>query len=264
MREKIHDTICSVVSLYGFNCGPGVLSEASSVALEWFRSLEVTPEKMGFGGNDVSVGVASYGRRMKKLEQMGFQGVQDISVFSLHEGGSIPLADWKVCWEMDCRYGGCATIGAWVGVARLEDERSVECTEALVRLLRPTYGIGFYRELRFGPTLYAAGLAQNLPTYGETKAENHRINEWGRSGRGSRVYDRGVLRDVYPLNLLNGAQLDRKVGKKRLETWIQSSGEHGVLSEMAGMALWKVEESSIPSIRETLSKSGLIYDPDRR
>src|SRR5437763_168555 len=82
----------------------------------------------------------------------------------------------------------------------------------VVRYVIPEYGIGYARPAPLGPTWYAIGICQGFPI-SLTKAEYEQkltISRWANAMR-ARVWQRGVLRDVYPWNFLTQPQLSASV-----------------------------------------------------
>ncbi len=77
----------------------------------------------------------------------------------------------------------------------------------------------------------------------------------------ARVWERGLLRDVYSWNFVTEPQLGKPVGNMSLEQWIQGNKQRGHLARLCdNTALWKVDEVQIPLVRHDLAEAGIIFD----
>jgi hypothetical protein len=131
----------------------------------------------------------------------------------------------------------------------------------VAQALKPVYGIGYTREHRLGPELYAIGIVQGLGLSGPEDEEALIISKWSYIGMVNQVYRDGLLRDVYPWNFLTQPQLSRPVGAVSLQEWIQSDPRHGTLSVLCDrVCLWEVSEADIPDIRQKLRQADVIFD----
>jgi hypothetical protein len=132
---------------------------------------------------------------------------------------------------------------------------------AVVRDFAPMYGIGFRREMDLGPMLYGLGQCVGLNSWGAERADAVRINRWHSVGMVQRVYEKGLLRDVYPWNFLTEPHLNRQVEGVSLRQWIEQNQIRGVLSLVAGdVWLWEVGDSQIPHVRTAMANAGMVFD----
>jgi hypothetical protein len=74
-----------------------------------------------------------------------------------------------------------------------------------------------------------------------------------------RVWEQGKLRDVYPWNFLNEAQLSRPVGGVPFADWIRAAPGRGTLEPFGEMHFWEVPAEDIRTLRRTLWLEGNIY-----
>ncbi len=84
-------------------------------------------------------------------------------------------------------------------------------TRTLIGGIYPLYGIGFRREMDLGPFRTVWGDARACSRGGEEKPGGERIDKWRTFGIEQRVYEKGLLRDVYPWNFLTNLQLSRQI-----------------------------------------------------
>jgi hypothetical protein len=171
--------------------------------------------------------------------------------------GSFPMFDWKmkVCYSKSQSY---FVIGVDTDVAPMSWLLDVGGTA--IAALRPSYGIGYTRELRRGPTLYAVGVSSNTPFSGPEYEDAVRTTAWGLSAMTTEVYRNGILRDVHPYNFLTAPQLKRRVRGISLEAWISQDADRGLLTELSpGCIQWSVVPSETSGIREVLQQEGAIF-----
>jgi hypothetical protein len=131
--------------------------------------------------------------------------------------------------------------------------------ESAAREIGLLYGIGFARPYRLGPVMYATGMATGLGYSDQDMLEADRIGSWFREVIGQNRHRTGLLRDLYPLNVISEPHLGQRVGGARLADWIRHSPDRGTLRPLDnGAWLWRVEESQIESVRAPLVDAGLL------
>lgn len=251
---------CSVVAFYGCRFTPDKVKRLYVDLIAWLEALGAPPDRLGVSGEGFSGKAGSFRSNDARLRKAGFSAVTDFSIFHLKPSGEVPLWDWRVNADVSIRDAYCVVGLNSVFFAQAKD--ALACiSRTIIGALAPTYGIGFHREMRLGPTLYAAGLCQGLQPWGADRAEVKYINKWGDVGVKNRVYERGLLRDVYPQNYLTEVQLLKQIDETSLKHWIERDRTRGTLSLMGdGMFLWEVLDSQISSIRSVLESAGLIFN----
>lgn len=130
----------------------------------------------------------------------------------------------------------------------------------LAEVSKARYGIGFTMARIWGPMLYVGGghLSTRRP---DPRHDLVRLNiSFWSSGRRAQVWERGLIRDVYPLNWLNEKQLARPVDGLALADWIETRAENGKLTRCGDMGLWEVEASEIPRLRSVLVEADIIFN----
>jgi len=70
----------------------------------------------------------------------------------------------------------------------------------------------------------------------------------------------GMLADVFCLNLLNIAHLERMCGDRKFADLVISD-KLGIIEEQGGCYLWKVDHERIDYVKDVLIKYGMIYIP---
>lgn len=259
MTKQFSDE-CAVVAFYGGSISPKSVEPLYHHVVEWFDSLDCHPDKLGVKGKGFSGKVGSFSRNNARLKKSGFSEVEEFSLYSLVPGGEVPLWDWSVTTEISKQDSYCV-IGARSSLASLSHGTLLDMACKAIEVLKPSYGIGFRREMRLGPSLYATGLAQGLDTWGEQRQEVSRINRWGDVGLEQRVYEQGILRDVYPWNFLTDSQLSRQLNGRSLKEWITQESRRGTLSDLTNsVSFWEVDESQVSPIRSELQSAGVIFD----
>ncbi len=98
-------------------------------------------------------------------------------------------------------------------------------------------------------------------SYGETSdKEGEEIAKWGVYGVDQCKIQGGLLRDVYPLNFLTSAHLERCVEQVKLLAWIAEADWRGTVSLFQNsIHLWRVPAEGINPVRKSLSKSGIVF-----
>lgn len=249
----------TVVGFYGGQFKPERLESLYSSLITWFDSLGVRPDKLGVHGGSFNGKVGGFRTNDSKLRKSGFHGVEGFSLYSLIPGGEVPLWDWQVSAEVTAKSATCA-IGASPSNSPLPGDALLSISTIVVKTLAPSYGFGFQREMRLGPTMYVAGLVQGLQPWGDERPEGEKIEAW-KIGIKNKVYEQGLLRDVYPWNFLTDLQLGRQIDGKSLKQWIETHPEFGTLSAIADpMFLWQVADVQIVRVRSVLQNAGLVFE----
>lgn len=65
------------------------------------------------------------------------------------------------------------------------------------------------------------------------------------------------LRDVYPVNLLGGAQLSSDAGGRKLADLIESV-PHSTTTRVGSLTAWCVQDDQLQQVRKTLGKAGIL------
>jgi hypothetical protein len=136
---------------------------------------------------------------------------------------------------------------------------------ALAELGELGYGIGFVETAKKNPAFHARGVTHGNPSTKEEEEEADRDSIWFMeriSMKGNPPKMRhlsGLLRDVYPLNVLNVNHAKAVIDGQDLVSWIGESKVRGVLTPLSARnLLWVIPAAYLRHIRDSLSKNGLI------
>ena len=144
----------------------------------------------------------------------------------------------------------------------------LDVTRTLLALAAPRYGYVFFRDKSIrghaGGTALCYGMG--IPTVSlehalEKSDETPFLQEWRLHVEKLRLYDKGILRDLYRWNFLNEAQLRRKVERKQLRNWIAADPSRGELQEIEGpLQLWMLTDEQIANVRPVLWDAGVLFN----
>lgn len=148
-----------------------------------------------------------------------------------------------------------------------------------IRLLRyildrqktaPVYGFGFKRSYGIGPLGYSMGYT--MPSGGQypTPEDSVRIMAWGTEVTGDpekfprrHRHRKGMLLDVFPLNVLSDVHLRQLVDGVELRQWIQlNTGSESLLELSERCFAWHVDEVELSRLSAVLAGAGLIIAKD--
>lgn len=263
---KVISEECASIALYGIDPASESLAGFYHRVLQWFQELSCSTDKMSVHGPGHSGNTVSFASANAKLKKTGFDGITDVSIFSLAPDARIPMNDYLLTASWSAKYYYACVVSR-TSIAPFSRSAMLPFAQKIIQDVKPAYGIGYKRDHRLGPAMYAIGICQGLGPGGygvglteAEQAEADSISRWG-DGMTARVWQDGILRDVYPWNFLTRPQLVRPVGGKSLEQWIGQDGSRGTLSPVAeNVLLWEVEEARIPDLRLTLHEAGVIFD----
>jgi hypothetical protein len=257
---------CTAVALYGIEATDNSVAAYYNHILQWFHSLGHSPDRMSIHGPGHSGRWVGFRRAQSNLETHGFGGITDLHMNALTPGARIPANDYLLSASYSAKYS-YACIVCRTSIATLSPTAICPFLWEIIKDVVPKYGIGYTRAHRLGPLMYAVGICQGLGQdgygvglRGAEREEADRISRWG-DGMAAQVWERGILRDVYPWNFLTRIQLESSINAISLERWIQLDPRRGRLSKAGEIvALWEVDEANIADVRQLLSHSGIIFE----
>jgi hypothetical protein len=85
-------------------------------------------------------------------------------------------------------------------------------------------------------------------------AEYARLTKWYSAAPAQRIHR---LRDVYPVNLLGGAQLSSDAGGQKLADLIESV-PHSTTTRVGSLTAWCVQDEQLQQVRKTLGEAGIL------
>jgi hypothetical protein len=253
----------AVIAFYGISPEQPALKDFYHQVTTWFTELKCPPDKLSVHGSGFSGKPVSFSRVNTKLQREGFFNVKGFSVFSLLPDAKIPMNDYSATatYENDPE-SLYALVCTKSSLANLSDKLMLPIAQNIIHALKPVYGIGYNRERKFGPSLYAIGIGYGgEPLSGEAYEQALHRARWGDLGMIRQVYREGIIRDVYPWNFLTESHLEAKINNIPLQDWIQQDEQRGHLKLLSdGVWLWEVPEANILTVRSTLWNAGIIFN----
>jgi hypothetical protein len=254
----------SAIALYGINPSPEGAKLFYNLIVRWFTTLGYPADLVSVHGEGFSGKPASFRRINAKLQRANFSTVKSFSIFSLLPEVQIPMNDYTLTASYDNDKGGLyAFVVARSSIASLSSTSMLPIAHECIQYLKPSYGIGYTRELQHGPSMYAIGINQGseVPLKGEAYEQALRISRWCDLAMKKQVYRNGLLRDVYHWNFLTDAQLFAKINGVSLREWIRENPDRGHLSQLNDETwLWNVTEPNLLSIQTALWDAELMFD----
>jgi hypothetical protein len=138
----------------------------------------------------------------------------------------------------------------------VEDEIN-QITTKLCDFFNPGYGYYYQRPAVKWPRWYACGVSVGLDA---ADVERSAIDAWGAKFRTSNEYKTGDLRDIYQMNLVMDAHLNREaMPGVTLRSFIESDPRYGSLNAVDDVRFfWWIEVQNIAQVRDALRPSGII------
>jgi hypothetical protein len=179
---------------------------------------------------------------------------KDIQIIATKPGYKQLVFGWTMMANIIMSNGRTAMIAVEAG--RLDFS---EVARNFGAVFGPCYGIGYQREFKKGPDLYAYGMAAGLGYTGAERSETQRIGAWFRERMSGNRHKIGMLRDLYPINLLTASHLAQQVEHVPLKKWIDHNAERGSLVELENHQwIWYVPPTKVQNVKERLKTSGLL------
>lgn len=247
--------VINSISFYDFDPQKLKLKECFYYMLDLMALLKVTPDYIGTTYNKKMV---LFKNGLRLLEKKGFegtnhftlQGVQPDAVFnSLDFYDFITIvSNKKIPRSLLCIDSSLKPF----------DYKSYE--QLMIKQLEFhdfNYAIYFERESKYGPEWYAMGTGYNGNKY---ETEGNEIARWNNSygpyykeDDPEEDYYTGLLRDIYPINIIIKDHLIQRVGKGTLEDWIKSGDHRGSLHKLTDKHYsWRVPHEDIDAVRQAL------------
>ena len=221
----------------------------------------LVPTHMGISAPSLkSEKMNAYERELKKLDRIYPQSVTSISVQANRHGlDRGPEYDLLSCnFDIDLKQQRTTFVLTLSESVHVLSETEInQITHKLCNFFNPSYGYYYQRSSLCGPRWYPCGVVVGLEP---TKPEAITINTWGEKFRVSNEYQVGDLRDIYCMNVVMDAHLNRDVMPDvTLRSFIESNPLHGSLIPIDDQRYaWWVEHENIAHVREALRPSGII------
>ena len=181
--------------------------------------------------------------RGKVLQQELEEGkITQLDLYSLPDGEDVsPAFDWNIFASMGQDYNRLLShfeLGILVelikGYLPTKIETLIkEIVKFVEEYLDISYGYGFIMPHKFFPSGYAVGIAGEGPNELVRDA-----NSWQRDGH---LYCGKLLRNVFPISILNNTHLDIRVGNNTLNELIEQSQQMGKIEKLnQNLFIWSI------------------------
>ncbi|MDB5389223.1 MAG: hypothetical protein JWM11_4869 [Planctomycetaceae bacterium] len=260
MRDSVIPEDRMTLAFYGVCHDSHSVQDFYLQTLEFFTKCLYTPDYLAVHGNGHTSKLGSFKRIDARLRKTGFGGVEGFEIVTALPNPKTRGRDFVakcMCHTRDNGYLAIAVPGTTREISQL-----LEFSTSIISNLKPEYGIGYLRDLKYGPTGFAIGLGGAFPdavTAGRRDG-THNITAWSSYGMKHALYRKGILRDIYEWNYLSPSQLQNKVGTLTLEKWITHDSSRGMLRKLGPGAIWDLPETAIVGVRSSLTEAKLISD----
>jgi hypothetical protein len=251
--------LCNCIALYDYSPDHCDLKH-------WFYYMDAWAEKIGIPwesiGSNLSRKLLLYKNGKKRIEKSDFNRELNIEIYGgVSEPGT--YLDWQTCANFFIKDNGLrhtAVLCFPESQKTFSQENLISFLKELLKSGNFKYGICYQRPYNLGPEAYAGGTNQVSAKGVLDDTKRKKISTWFHEYIfDDGAYRTGLLRDVYPFNLLIDVHLREKVGKSTLEAWINSDPKHGALEKITDIHwLWSIEPEHIPIAQEALQEAGLL------
>lgn len=261
-HPDFHD--CSALAFYGVAAEPDAAARFYQLVLRRFGGWGYPPDHLSVGRSGRPGKLAAFAPGDAKLRKLGFGDVDSFEVVAaLPDARTLSHGYYVTAGLNRAPKRLVASIVARTAIARLGPGSLLDTAREAVEILGPVYGIGLRQAHARGPEFYVLGV-----NYGSQDAfsgaayeEEVNVSRWSNVGMSERIYDRGLLRDVYPWNFLTAPALERDIGGRPLRAWITADAARGTLEPFAGDSwLWSVPDDAIPRVRGELLAADAIFE----
>jgi hypothetical protein len=254
---------CSAIAFYGIAPGVRTLEGVYQAVARWFEGVGYRPDRAAVGTPGLKPRWTTLRGAERKLKGLSDRSVASFELVSLLPGARIPQNDYFLVASASLKYSYVDLV-CRSSIARLSRAALLPIASQIAETVEPAYGIGFCRPHHLGPPMYAIGIVQGLGLPSQRTAaedaEASSISHWG-DGVFARVWEKGLLRDVYPWNFLMAAQLEAQVEGTPLKRWIAANEARGQLEPfVGGLWFWELANDHIPAVRQALERADLIFD----
>ena len=258
--------MCSTLAFYGFQPGPAAMRSILEILTDWLQSLGLKPDQVAVERPELGDLFGTSDSVRAQLAEDGYEDVVSLDVIVSPPSMGGAIANFAA--EGSCHRGYFAVVSVRESIASLSDGSMLPLANSLAESLDPEYGIGYRMELSLGPGWYAIGrlcgeAIEDMPEDGSPEDEAQlQISRWGNIGmEEEQVFNKGILRDVYPWNILNEAQRSAMVEGVKLEEWVRQDGARGrITSFTKALVLWEVDHAHLEGVRRVLKEWKIIFD----
>lgn len=251
---------CSALAFYWKHTGEPRAAGFYQVVVEWLKSIGHPPTRIGVDRKGVSGKIVNFSGMEAKLKTQGFADIIGIELYTM-DCDERPKWEYltKSCYSDSESY---AVVAARSSLATLSQTSMLPLAQAMIRELKPQYGIGYTQSLSQGPDFYAVGIGvgDGIGLSESEREEALRRARWG-DAMTEHIWDQGLLRDVYAWNFLTQSHLSRPVNGLPLKQWIMHNPGYGTLVPVAeGISIWEVPTTRITDIQKTLWDADILFN----
>jgi hypothetical protein len=257
MKKQKEIILCNNIVLYD-------LEVTRTTFEEYFKWIQTWAEKTNIPWEAIGLPQAKklilFKNGKRRLEKNGFG--EELDSLELYGGGPEPGTNenWLTYSSIEGLKKGEIVVSFVDFKLPFQKEVILSLLKDILQWCQPKYGIIYQRDYEKGPYFYASGCICGIGHSDAELIERSKISNWSKQYRSNNgAYRTGLLRDVYPFNLLIDIHLGEKVGKSTLEAWINSDPKHGALEKITDTHwLWSIEPEHIPIAQEALQEAGLL------
>lgn len=255
----MRSSLCNCIALYDYSIDRCDLKGWFSYMEQWAQEIGIPLESVGI---TTSRKLIQFHNGKKKLEKTNYKDITEIEIYgSVSEPGT--HLNWKTSASFFVKCNGLRqTMDLCFPDTQQPFHKGV-ISSYLTHLLSFgdfKYGICYQRPYNMGPADYAGGVISTSGRIELSKQDRKKISTWSHEytfDDGS--YRTGLLRDVYPFNILIDTHLNEKVGTQTLKEWIDLDPTHGTLDKLTDTHwLWSIDPVHIPAAQEALQEAGLL------
>ena len=198
-----------------------------------------------------------------KLEKKKYKPDFGLSVFSTIPKFNQLVFGWYVCAELSFVPDKSMQFCFKDGIGEPYVDMFERVAERVCELVSPVYGFGYQRPFDKGPDFYAFGMVSGLDYSKEEMRQKDTIAAWSHELMGRKRHLQGMLRDVYPLNLISDSHAAMRINGLPLVDWITQEPSHGTIQRIAQSCwLWTVEKRWLRKVKSELNEADFLICPD--
>jgi hypothetical protein len=196
----------------------------------------------------------------KKLLENSFKDVDSISLFANIPNHDIDMSDFNLGVFIRLKENRNSLIICFDNdIIPFTRPYLEELIQQQAHYFNPGYGICYQRSFEQGPLFYAFGMIEGIPNKPEYQYDRSMISKWFHEYGDPETYHVGLLRDIYPLNILSHPHLNQDIYGQSLRSWIDSSLNHGELKQLTSdIWSWWVPNEHIDQIRDDLKDTNIL------
>ena len=271
VRQSDDRRLCDAMACYGFEHKPHQHLATYEAIVSLFRELEISPDILQVRAAGFGKGPQAFGRANKRLVTSDFSMFQGCTLYTVPAGDIVP----NTHWEATCSYSLANGTGKpFLTVVMIRElfghniDDLLTAAKHLIDICHPPYAYTFEMPRRYGPEYYPIGLQLNTEYSPSLDSPLNTIGlrnaRWLDHDICGRAWERGVIRHVYPRNLLTAPHLLFRIEGKPFADWVAARDDRGQLSDYAGgTALWEVSPEEQETVGPILLKAGMLFNPYR-